>query len=280
MTNGSPELPMTVGSGAAQCYRHAGRETRVRCARCERPICPDCMRDAPVGFQCPECVRAGRVTTRTPTGARLVARQPVVTYVLIALNVLAFIGEQTSPSVVGDYSQYNAAVAYGHQYYRLITAVFLHENVLHIAMNMYALYLLGPVMERALGWWRYLGLYLVCGLAGSTLAYAAAGLQVESLGASGAIFGLFSGLWLVSRRAGAPTSQITGLIAINLVITFLFPHISWQGHLGGLAAGAVITAGFLAAPRIRPRWALHAALLAAVAAVSFAVVLWHTASVT
>src|SRR6266508_4579657 len=195
--------------GTPTCYRHPQRETYVRCVRCDRPICPDCMRTASVGFQCPECVAEGRRTVRAPR--------------------TAFGGSQAG------------------QYYRLFTAMFLHFGVLHLALNMWALWILGRYLERALGPARYLALYLLAGLGGSVSAFLFAP-QSLTAGASGAIFGLFAALFVINRKLGLDNSQVVVLIVINLMFS-LYGHISLSGHVGGLIAGGLVALGFAYAPR-------------------------------
>lgn len=268
--------PMT----SPACYRHPGRQTYIRCSRCERPICPDCMHDAPVGFHCPECVRAGRpVRPRTAVGATIVRRPDAVTLMLIAVNVAAFLGEQASQAFEADLTQYNRAIELQHEYYRLISATFLHVSWWHIGLNMYALYLMGPVVERVLGTWRFLGLYLVAGFAGGALAYVLTGPQTVVEGASGSIYGVFAALWVLSRRFGGDTSQITLIIAVNFALSFFIPRISWQGHLGGFIAGGLIALVYAYAPR-RLRLPMQVAVLVAVTALAMGGALWRTAVLT
>jgi membrane associated rhomboid family serine protease len=262
MTSGGPTV-----EAAPTCYRHPGRETYVHCTRCERPICPDCMRSAPVGFQCPECVAgagAGPVRRpRTVYGGVVRRRSGSVTNALIALNVAVFVAEIFSAK--GQAGQMLGGnpinplerrfglwadnfFGGGHEYYRLLTAAFLHVDVIHIALNMYILWLLGPPLEHLLGRLRFIALYLTCALGGGALAYFTG---QGGVGASGAIFGLFSAFYLFSRRLGRDTRPILFLIVINLVFSFTVPGIGYWDHLGGLAAGAIVGAGYAYAPRGR-----------------------------
>lgn len=279
------------------CYRHPDRETYVRCTRCDRPICPDCMRAASVGFQCPDDVAAGAKTTRearTAFGGRLSGDTSKVSIALIAINVAVFFlgpllaggrdlavafGNLAGP-VALDTAGTEGGVAAG-QYYRLLTAAFLHAGVFHLAMNMFALASLGPALESALGRIRFLALYLLSALGGSVLSFVltdprlrdlVAGSAVESLlpgigqlgvGASGAIFGLFGAYYVVVRRLGGETRSIVVLLAVNLVITFAIPIIDWRAHLGGLLVGAAIAAVFAHVPRGPRRSQLQAAGCAA-----------------
>ena len=277
-----------VGAPPTTCYRHPKRETYIRCSRCDRPICPDCMRDAPVGFQCPECVRQGHVPTRTQVGATRSSRPELVTRLLIAANVLVFLvqlrqGDRfdfrflevgPTPCLSGC----GTGISEG-GYYRLVTAMFLHVGLLHIALNMYALYWLGRMVEPVLGWWRFAGLYFAAGIAGNALAYILAP-NSPAEGASGAIYGLFAAMWIVARRMGADTSQITGIIALNLVLSFVIARISWQAHIGGLVAGGLVALVLAFAPRMRWRPVLHAAVIVAVAGVALLAVVAKAATLT
>jgi len=276
---------------APTCYRHPSRETWVRCTRCDRPICPDCMQEASVGFQCPECVAAGRRTTRparTRFGGSVTAGGAEVTKVLVGLNVLVFLitaanglslfGDNGSP-IYRRFSLISLAVADG-QWYRLLTAAFLHYGLLHIAFNMYVLLLLGSQLERLLGRWRYLALYLVAGIGGNAVAYLISPLNTASAGASGAIFGLFAAYFVVARKMRADTGQIVGLIVINLVLTFAIPSISVGGHVGGLVTGGVAGLALAYAPAGSRRTAVQVAGLAGVLLVEAAIVLARTAVLT
>lgn len=235
------------------CYRHPGRETYVRCQRCERPICPDCMRDASVGFQCPECVAQGNKTVRRAQavfGGRAVTT-PRVTWALLIVNILAYGAEILSPAkVLGYFMMDSGSVAVG-EWWRLISGAFLHAppggsfSITHIIFNMWALYAIGPELERRLGSSRFLALYLLSALGGSVAVYL---FGINAVGASGAIYGLFGGLFVVARKLGYDARGVLWLIGINAVLTFVVPGISWQGHLGGLLTGAVVAGIFAYAP--------------------------------
>lgn len=277
---------------ALHCYRHPDRQTYVSCTRCGRPICPECMRPASVGFHCPEDVAQaarGARAPRTAAGAPLGSGgPPVATYVLIGLNVAVFLltaAGGTSLTLSGGssplYDQLGlipVAVAHG-QYYRLLTAMFLHFGLLHIATNMYALYIVGPPLERVLRPLRYVGLYLVAGLAGSAASFMFGPPFELAAGASGAIFGLFGALLIVARRLRLNMRGIVTVIAINLAVVLVLP-VDIRAHLGGLIGGALIAAGMLYAPAGRYRPWVQAACLVAVLAVSAAMVAAHAPALT
>jgi len=221
--------------GVPVCYRHPDRETYIRCGRCDRPICPDCMTSAAVGFQCPECVREGAKSVR-PVRTRLGAKvptKPYVTYALLGLIVVGF-GLQYLigfDQVVGDYSMWPVGIALQDQYYRLLTSMFLHGSLLHIGFNMLVLWSLGPSFENLLGHVRFALLYVIAGIGGSVASFWFTDPRVVALGASGAIFGLFGAWVVIGRRLNIPVQQILGLIAINVVIGFVIPNIDWRAHL-------------------------------------------------
>ncbi len=237
------------------CYRHSDRETGVSCSNCGRPICPDCMTSTPVGMRCPEC--AGE-TTRVVTlhdEPNLVRRAPV-TAALIALNVVVFllglaIDAGDGMALRGGFGElqargalYGPAVAEG-EWWRIVTSGFLHSGVLHVAFNMFLIYILGSQIEQALGGVRYTLLYFGSLLAGS-LGSLILQPQAAAVGASGAGFGLMGAFAVVGWARGLDVwrSGIGGLILLNIIITFSIPNIAIGGHLGGLAGGALLGALF------------------------------------
>ncbi|EFL40362.1 rhomboid family intramembrane serine protease [Streptomyces griseoflavus] len=250
------------------CYRHPERETGIRCTRCERPICPECMVDASVGFQCPECVREGRGTghapaasvPRTIAGGAVAADPRLVTKILLGINLAVFLAVQVRPSLVRDLYLIGTwppapflptqGVAEG-EWYRLFTSMFTHQEIWHIAFNMLSLWWLGGPLEQALGRVRYLTLYLISGLAGGALTYLLASGTTASLGASGAIFGLFGATAVLMRRLNYDMRPVIALLVINLIFTFGWSNIAWQAHIGGLVAGVVIGYAMVHAPRER-----------------------------
>ncbi|MEV0160194.1 membrane associated rhomboid family serine protease [Nonomuraea fuscirosea] len=247
-----PPQPEQPEQAVPTCYRHPDKETWVRCQRCERPICPDCMRDAAVGFQCPECVAEGNKGLRQArsTFGGNVVRTPIVTYTLLVINLLVF-GAQylTGDQVTAELAMWPGGVAVNEEYYRLITAAFVHGGVFHILFNSWALYVVGPYLERAFGHVRYTALYLVSALGGSVLGLWFDPLMQPTVGASGAIFGLFAAVFVVGRKLNLDVRGIAVLIVINLAITFIAPGISWTGHIGGLITGALLSGALAYAPR-------------------------------
>jgi membrane associated rhomboid family serine protease len=260
----SPGPGTTPSAGVPTCFRHPGRETYVSCVRCGRPACPDCLRSAAVGQQCVDCVRAGNRGTRPVSavfGGRAVSGA-VVTWALVAINVVLYLIELARPSLGYDLGMIGLGrftnggplqgVAEG-QWYRLITSAFLPPpggglGPLDIIFNMWALILVGPSLERLLGHARFLTVYLVSALGGSVALLVLAPFEL-ALGASGAIFGLFGAWFVVARRLRLDSRWIVTLVVLNLAIGFVVPNIAWQAHLGGLLAGGLLTAAYAYAPR-------------------------------
>ena len=220
----------------ATCYRHPSRETGVSCSNCGNPICPDCMTATPVGMRCPECSRQ-RTKTRT---LRSLAVDPTVTYVLIAINVLVYFGASSSHAADRDLVLFGPSVAAG-DWWRLVTGGFMHASIFHLLLNMYALYWLGRMIEPARGHARFLARYLAALLTGS-LGVMLLSPDQPTVGASGAIFGLFGAAIVMARNRGIDimASGLGPVLLLNLAITF-FPgtHISVGGHVGGLIGGAL-----------------------------------------
>ncbi|MFJ9558000.1 rhomboid family intramembrane serine protease [Nocardiopsis sp. NPDC101807] len=270
------------------CYRHPDRETGVSCTRCERPICPDCMVEASVGFQCPRCVAEGNRgvrRARTPFGGRAVAK-PYVTWTLLGLMAAGFIAQLGTSDPIGQagYSglvREFAMLGFGRwedgtlrgvmtgEWYRLITAAFLHGSIFHLLFNGYALYVLGAQLERWLGHGRFLALWVVGALSGSVLSLLAAPTQL-SVGASGAIFALFGAVLVIGKRLGLDLRMVLVLMGVNLVLTFVVPNISWTAHIGGLVAGLAVGAVFAYLPgrgaKASSRTLTHVLLVAALVA--------------
>ncbi|MBV8257959.1 MAG: rhomboid family intramembrane serine protease [Actinobacteria bacterium] len=237
------------------CYRHPDRPTGLSCSECGRPICTECMTPAAVGLRCPEHAggRQSRIQprpVRRAPGVALATNQAPVTRILIAINVGMYLltaiqSHSTTPtgSIVDKFLLYGPYVHDG-QWWRLITSMFLHASILHIAFNMFALYAIGTPVEQYLGRARYIGLYFVSGLAGS----AGALLQTPTtpvLGASGAIFGILGAMLIIEWQVtGRLAGNAMTWIVINLGISIAVPNISWGGHVGGLIGGILVTLAY------------------------------------
>lgn len=226
------------------CYRHPMDEAGVKCTRCDRPICPRCMITAPVGFQCPECVK-GAPPVRNMRQIQVAAGQAHVTTALVAINAAVFVLGLAGGGneLIADFALNGPAVAQG-DWYRLITAGFLHFNLIHVGFNMLILYRLGQMLEPAFGRLRF-GLLYATALIGGSVGALILSPNAYTAGASGAVFGLMGAAAVALRQRGINIMQssIGGLLVMNLVLTFAIRGISIGGHLGGLAAGVV--AGFV-----------------------------------
>lgn len=301
----APDAP-----GVPVCYRHPGREAHIRCQRCGRPICPDCMTPASVGFQCPECVAEGRRTQRAPktTYGGIIPRDAGATSIaLIALNVAVWLavnlgGGQSSrllewialaptgrcDAVDGSgYYRVSQAVCQqigGTQWvpgvsdgavWQLLTTVFTQVTVTHIFFNVLNLYILGPQLERVFGRARFLALFLLSGLAGSAMVYAIGPVDGSTIGASGAVFGLMGAFLVIALRTRAQVQGMLIWIAISFAYSFFMPGIAWQAHLGGFLGGAAV-AGVLVLAPARRRTAVQLGGMGAVLAVIVVAVVVRT----
>jgi membrane associated rhomboid family serine protease len=281
---GPPPGPQMV------CTRHPDRPTGLACTRCGRPACPECLREASVGYQCVDCVAQavapprGRGARRGTTVAGAEAgHRPVAVPVLIALNVVVFgwtalqagsLLDNAAAPLFEQWALVPRLVGAG-DWWRPLTAGFLHIGPVHLLFNMLALYVLGRDLETVLGRGRFLAVYLVALLGGSAavMVFSAPGQPVA--GASGAVFGLMGGLVVVLRRLRFPLGQVIGLIVVNIVISVVIPGISIVGHLGGLVVGAVATAALVHTPGRGNRPGVQALLLVVLTAVVLAV-MWVT----
>ncbi|WP_329227671.1 rhomboid family intramembrane serine protease [Streptomyces sp. NBC_00111] len=299
-------------AAATTCYRHPSYEAYVRCTRCDRYICPDCMREASVGHHCVECVKEGQRSVRRARslfgGEVPNAATPVVTYVLMALNIVAYVVEVVRSGTVDRFGMLGAAlvgrngklyvydgwtspgyeltgVADG-EWYRLLTGAFLHLppdaslGVMHLVFNMLALWNLGRIVEGQLGRVRYLALYLLSAVGGSVLVYLLSP-ETPAVGASGAVFGLAASFYVINRRLGrdmGPVNRFMAGFLLWMVISAVFT--SWEGHLGGLVTGGLVTYGLAYAPaRLRTSGAQLAGGVVLVVLLA-AVVAARTASLT
>ncbi|AYF74675.1 rhomboid family intramembrane serine protease [Nocardia yunnanensis] len=284
---------------APTCYRHPDRPTGLACTRCGRPACHECLTAASVGQHCVECVQQGRNDVRPVRNAAGtdVSRIPTtyVTYALIAVNVIVFavtalqahsLMDNNRSQLFFDWVLVPGLVGESGGWLRVLGSGFLHYGPIHLLANMFALYVLGPYCEVALGRGRFVAVYLASLLGGSAAVTALSDPLTASAGASGAIFGIFGAVAVIMLRTRQNLTQILVLLVINLIITFSVPGISIWAHLGGLLAGTVATTGILYLPRwigIRQaRTALNVgwAAVAAVAAVAVLVTVLTAPSLT
>jgi membrane associated rhomboid family serine protease len=262
---------VTQPTGAAPvCYRHTDRETWIRCQRCDRPICPDCMNSASVGFQCPSCVKEGSKQTRTgrlPYGGGHSGNPALTTFVLMAMNLAVWISITTSGGNSSNilyklallpkssYRVDNGAyvvvkgVSDG-AWWQVITSGFTQVEVWHIAVNMISLYIVGPQIEAILGRTRFLALYVIGIIGSSAAVMLLADTNSLTVGASGALFGLMGSLLVIAHKAKLNLGPILNVIGINALITVVgHGFISWQGHLGGFITGVLVTGVLVYAPK-------------------------------
>jgi membrane associated rhomboid family serine protease len=251
-------------SSSNVCYRHPDRQSYILCQRCGKTVCPECSVQAAVGVHCVDCARearAGGQYTRRPAlvrAARSMSRSsgnPIVTYAIIAVTVFVFVlqlvpalGVTSALQFAGAYVQPDAGYAVGLQPWRLLTYALVHTpfsitspfSILHILFNMYSLYIFGRILEPMVGHLRFLALYLIAAIGGAIAVDLLNDPGAGVIGASGAIFGLMAAFFIIARRLGGNTSQLVVLVVLNLAIGFLVPGISWQAHIGGLVAGALV----------------------------------------
>jgi len=255
------------------CYRHPGRHTGLRCTRCDRPTCPECLRDAAVGQQCVECVNDGRRTTRQPVtwaGAR-VANQPVLVYLLIAANVAiyaitalqanSFAFNSNSP-LFAEWVTWPRAAAVNDQWWRIVTGGFLHYGLIHIAVNMLSLWVLGRDLERVLGRVRFAAVYFLSLIGGSVAVMLFSDPDSGTAGASTALYGLMGCYLVAVVRLKLNPRPILFTLAVNVFLTFSLPGISITGHFGGLVVGAIAMAALVYAPQKNRAWWQGGALAA------------------
>jgi membrane associated rhomboid family serine protease len=290
------------------CYRHPDVETGVHCTRCGRPICPDCMIPAPVGHQCPECVAEARREYRQGPG-RQIARAnlrgtPVTTLLLIVIGI-GYVWELLVAGGPGSLFQgpggqslidAGALVPFsegsslrdatgglvGGQWWRLVSSIFLHAGLIHLALNAYVLWIFGLTIEREVGRLSMLGVFLATGIFAGAASFTFADGFTIAVGASGAIFGLVGAFVAFNYRrrhqmlAQARLRAALSMLLINLIIGFSVPAIDWRAHLGGLVAG--LAAGFAVDPS-RPaavRRLASVAGLTLVVVAAIALVLWRS----
>lgn len=256
------------------CYRHTTRVTGASCTRCSRPICPDCMMEAPVGHHCPTCVHEAKTEMRKvknvvfARGGITVAGGLACT-ALVAVNVVVFLLDASQPTLFGRFADNAYLVARNGEYYRMFTAAFLHAGVLHLLFNMFGLYLFGSQLEAVVGTPRFVSVYALAAVGGSASSHFFGPPFQYSIGASGAVFGVFGACFVIARSRGMDTSQVGGFILINLFIGALVPQIDNAAHVGGLLTGAAVAAVYEWSARQRgsSRYAAELGGVLAVAAV-------------
>jgi membrane associated rhomboid family serine protease len=266
---------ITTPVSAPTCFRHPDRPTGRACTRCGRPACTECLVQAAVGSQCVECVRSAR-----PAAPERIRRQwagitTPITKALIAANVIVFViglsgGSvwDSDGSVQTDLGLFGPAVQDG-EWYRIITSGFTHAGLLHLGLNMYFIWIIGQMLERAIGSMRFTLLYFAALLAGSAGAMIADPLAL-TVGASGAAFGLLGAAVVGMRQRGVAVmqSQLGVLLVLNLVLTFAIPGIAIGGHIGGLVGGGICGTALLAPRRERAWWELVVPVVVMVASVA------------
>ncbi|MEQ1701811.1 MAG: rhomboid family intramembrane serine protease [Ilumatobacteraceae bacterium] len=253
-----------------RCYRHPDREGGRSCTRCGKPACSDCLVQAAVGSHCLDCAKAARPDVKTRAKLATSRVLTPVTYSIIGLNVLVFVWMVLADSNTlggSEITQAQANLGLGkeilqgrrsfrdvpipaHEWYRLLTSGFIHFGIIHIALNMFLLFQLGNLLERALGGTKLALMYLASLFAGSlgVLLIDSGGL---SGGASGAVFGLMAGAAVGLHRRGVNvfSTGIGTTLLLNIVLTFTISGISKGGHVGGAIGGAIC--GFI---MLAPSW--------------------------
>lgn len=273
MSSVDPTPTMPPPPTREHCYRHPDVETGVHCTRCGRPICPECMIPAPVGHQCPQCVADARREFREGPGRRAgtvkVKGLSVTALLLVAIGIgylweLVVAGGPgnlfAGPSAI-DLIKAGALVPVtldgsgglvGGEWWRLITAMFLHAGLIHLALNSYVLWIFGNLMESEVGRLPVLGVFFATGIFAGATSYAFAPGFIIAVGASGAIFGLVGAFIAYNYRrrhlmlAQARLRAAGSMLLLNLIIGFTIPAIDWRAHLGGVVAG--VAAGLAVDP--------------------------------
>lgn len=267
-----PPNPQYQQAALPGCWWHPNRPTGLSCTRCERPACPDCLREASVGFHCTDCVQTGHQQDRVQQrqyrdagyGARTIAgarppRTAVVTPILLALNVVIFfvtvaqsgsLADNNFSSVFQFGELWNPATLAGNEWWRILTSGFLQFGLFHIAANAFSLWFMGRPLETLLGRVPFVALYFVSMLGGSAANLVFSDLDaVPVVGASGAIFGLIGCYTVIVIKLKLNPTWLLIILALNVYLTFSVPGISILGHVGGFAAGLLVTVALLYAPQ-------------------------------
>lgn len=228
------------------CYRHSKAESFVLCQRCGNTICPECQIQAPVGFQCPDCAGLkkssglGKIFSRGASRSVTLETRPTATFVLLGIIIAIYAGQFLSGGLLTQWFLYWPPLT-ALEPWRMITTIFVHSSssVFHILFNGYSLFILGTLVERLIGPGRFVTLFMFSGFGGSVLVLLLSPTSAV-VGASGAIFGLFGALFVIQRSFGGANMQLLIVLALNLVMGFIVPGISWQAHIGGLITGAIV----------------------------------------
>jgi len=259
------------------CYRHPDRQSFILCQRCGRTICASCQTQAAVGVHCPECVKEARqnapkrppVNIRAARALRSNSDRPIATYALIAICVVVYALQFFSGGLVTAYIALRPALLellpWGP-----VTALFAHGSLIHLGLNMFSLFVLGRILEPALGRARYLALFFIAGLGGSA-AVTLLAFDGSTVGASGSIFGMLAALVVIQRGIGGDVRQLLVILGINLAIGLVISGVSWQAHVGGIVAGAAVGLIITRTRAIRQQ-RLQAVLLIGLAAALIAII--------
>ncbi|MDO5701044.1 MAG: rhomboid family intramembrane serine protease [Bowdeniella nasicola] len=251
--------------GRPRCPRHPDVVTYISCQRCGRPTCPACQVQAAVGVHCIDCARAARSRRRLPrtrAGAPLTSSLGTlaVTKTIVGICVVMQLALMIVPAVSAQLMFVPALGVI--QPWRFLSAAFVHGSLLHLGLNMLALWIVGQGLEPVLGRWRFTALFLLSALGGSVMVlWLASPTSVSwitgTVGASGALFGMFGAVFVLNKKANADMRAITILIVVNLAYGFLVANVAWQAHLGGLIVGALAVWGFIVSAQ--RRWKAGAA---------------------
>ncbi|MCD4557901.1 rhomboid family intramembrane serine protease [Schaalia sp. lx-100] len=222
-------------SAAPPCPRHPSVRSVDYCKRCNRPICVDCAIPTEVRSICVECSGQKRVQIRHTT--------PYITYTLMGACVVVYVCGVISP-LLWQYMAFTPLVGLI-QPWRFLSTAFLHSGIVHLLFNMSALYFVGISLEQILGKWRFIILYALSAIGGSAavlawVLFAPGTYNQITVGASGAVFGLFAAIFVIQKRAGLDTRSIIGLLVVNFLYGFIAPNISWQAHAGGMLTGLLV----------------------------------------
>ncbi|HEX2235033.1 MAG TPA: rhomboid family intramembrane serine protease [Actinomycetota bacterium] len=260
------------------CHGHPDTPTKLRCSRCDRPICGRCAIPATVGQHCPWCLAEAR-RSAPRIRSTMAANAPVV-LAIVVVNAAFFLAQRLDAGITLRLGAIPAAIAAG-QWYRLLTPMLLHANILHIGLNMFVLWIYGPYVEQAFGRVRFLAVYVVSGFMGGALSFALGPCRTIGVGASGAIFGVVGALLvhLYNRRRSSFVAgylrDLVGFVVLNLLIGFVLPQIDYLAHLGGLAGGVALGVAYDRAGSGALPAGAKAIATAAVVGAGLALVMWR-----